>query len=98
MQHVPAGSSYQFAAPDLIQHPHFTERRTEEQGREGALGVSQTKWEQSFPSWDARIFPARGGGAPPGRSAAVEEEVAEGKGQWRALSLARLVGLKCPTR
>lgn len=94
---MPAGSSDQFVTSDLIQRPHFTERKTEEQRREGALGVSKTKLEQSFPSWDAGDLPNKGRGTPR-RSAAVEEEAAEGTGQWRALSLARLVGLKCPNR
>lgn len=35
---------------DLIQHPHFTDRKTEEQRRAEAMAVSKTKWEQSFPS------------------------------------------------
>lgn len=97
MQYMSAGSSYKFVTSDLIQHPHLTERKTEEQRREGALGVSKTKLEQSFPSWDAGALPNKGRGTP-GRSAAVGEEAAEGKGQWRALSPARLVGLKCPNR
>lgn len=57
MQHMPAGSGYRSVTSDLIQHPPFTDGETEEQRREGPLGASKSKWEQSFPSWDAGDLP-----------------------------------------
>lgn len=69
MQHMPAGSSYQFVTSDLIEHPHFTDRKAEELRRQGTLAVCKTKWEQGFPSQDAGDLPNKGRGTP-GRSAA----------------------------
>ena len=99
IQHMSAASSYQFVTPDLIQHAHFTGRKTEDQRKEWALPVYKQSKSKAYHLRLLGIFPTKGEPRPPTRGLLlVEEERAEGKGQCGALALARLAGLKCPSR
>lgn len=61
MQHMSPGSSYQFVSSDLIQHPHFTERKTAEQRRKGPWVSPKQSWSKALHPGMLGILPAPGG-------------------------------------